>query len=133
MKLKDKITQYKRKLIADDRGWFLKTITGNEELLPHHTGEIYFTKCMPGYTRGGHYHPKALEWFTIIEGEAILRLIDINTNEELEIQMSAAEPETIYVPNNVAHIFINKSNTPFILCAYTDLKYQPEDTIQYTF
>ena len=33
-----------RRLISDERGWFLKAINGTEEQLPTHTGEIYLTK-----------------------------------------------------------------------------------------
>jgi len=133
MALQDKIKLYQRRLIIDDRGWFLKALTGNENQLPNHTGEIYFTNCEPGFTRGGHYHPKALEWFTIIEGEAVLLLKDMVTEEQIEIKLSANNPETIFIPNNIAHIFINKSKQPFILCAYSDLQYQPEDTIAHNF
>ena len=133
MILQNKIIRYQRSLITDDRGWFIKTLTGKEDQLPNHTGEIYFTKCEPGFTRGGHYHPKALEWFTIIEGEAVLNLKDIITDEQIEIKLSANNPETIFVPNNIAHIFINESEQSFLLCAYTNLWYQPEDTIQYLF
>ncbi len=32
-----------RRLIADDRGWFLKVITGTEENIPSQTGEVYLT------------------------------------------------------------------------------------------
>ena len=50
-----------RRLISDERGWFLKAINGTEEQLPTHTGEIYLTMGKPGQSKGGHYHPKALE------------------------------------------------------------------------
>jgi len=133
MTLIDKIIQYPRKTIFDSRGWFLKTLTGNEKKISDSVGEIYFTSCEPGYTRGGHYHPKALEWFTIIDGESELHLEDIFTKEQIIIKLSGHSPVTVYVPNNVAHVFINKSDKPFLLCAYSNLKYQAEDTIQYNF
>ena len=53
-----------RRLITDDRGWFLKVITGTEEGIPSHTGEVYLTMGEPGQAKGGHYHPEAVEWFT---------------------------------------------------------------------
>ena len=43
-----------RRLIADDRGWFLKAITGTEEGIPSHTGEVYLTMGKPGQKKGGH-------------------------------------------------------------------------------
>ena len=130
--LKDKITKYPRRLLKDDRGWFLKVITGKEEKFPPHTGEVYFTCGINGKTKGSHYHPKAQEWFTLIDGKAILRLEDIETHERLEILMEASNPETVYIPRNVAHsVECAPDCDKFILCAYTDLLYNPEDTIPY--
>lgn len=129
----NKVQILQRRLISDDRGWFLKAITGTEEELPNHTGEVYLTMGKPGQAKGGHYHPKAVEWFTIIEGSAILRLEDINTHESKEIEMSLEKAITVFIPNNVAHIVVNNSENNFILLAYTDKLYDPADTITYKF
>ena len=120
-----------RRLIADDRGWFLKAITGTEDGLPSHTGEVYLTLGKPGQTKGGHYHPEAVEWFTLIAGNAILKLEDIETHENLEIELSLEKAITVFIPNNVAHIVVNNSDKDFILLAYTDKLYDPKDTIPY--
>ena len=127
----DKVHVIQRRLIADDRGWFLKTITGTEEGIPSHTGEIYLTMGKPGQVKGGHYHPEAVEWFTLIEGQAILRLEDIETHEKREIEMSLEKAITVFIPNNVAHMVVNNSDKDFILLAYTDKLYDPADTIPY--
>lgn len=121
-----------RRLIADDRGWFLKAITGTETDIPSHTGEVYITMGKPGQAKGGHYHPKAVEWFTIIEGYAVLKLEDIETHERLDIEMSLEKAITVFIPNNVAHIVVNASDSNFILLAYTDKLYDPKDTIPYS-
>lgn len=120
-----------RRLITDERGWFLKTITGTEDRIPSHTGEIYLTMGKPGQAKGGHYHPEAVEWFTIIEGSAILKLEDIETHERRDIEMSLEKAITVFIPNNVAHIVVNNSDKNFILLAYTDKLYDPLDTIVY--
>lgn len=39
----DKVRIIPRRLILDERGWFLKAITGTEEDIPSHTGEVYLT------------------------------------------------------------------------------------------
>ena len=127
----EKVRIIPRRLIADDRGWFLKAITGTEEDIPSHTGEIYLTMGKPGQAKGGHYHPEAVEWFTIIEGSAILKLEDIETHERLDIEMPFEKAQTVFVPNNVAHIVVNNSDKDFILLAYTDKLYDPTDTIAY--
>lgn len=128
----EKVRVIPRRLISDDRGWFLKAITGTEEDIPSHTGEVYLTMGKPGQAKGGHYHPEALEWFTVIQGEAILKLEDIETHERLDIPMSLDKAISVFIPNNVAHTVVNNSDKDFILLAYTDKLYDPKDTISYT-
>lgn len=127
----DKVQLIKRRLISDDRGWFMKAITGTEEGIPSHTGEVYLTMGKPGQAKGGHYHPEAIEWFTIIEGRATLKLEDIVTHERKDIELSLESATTVFIPNNVAHIVVNNGNSDFILLAYTDKLYDPVDTIAY--
>ena len=127
----NKVRIIPRRLIVDDRGWFLKAITGTEEDIPAHTGEVYLTMGKPGQAKGGHYHPEAVEWFTIIEGSAILKLEDMETHERRDIEMPFEKAQTVFIPNNVAHIVVNNSDKNFILLAYTDKLYDPADTIAY--
>lgn len=131
MTLKDRIKIIPRRLIKDDRGWFFKAITGTEDNIPNHTGEVYLTMGKPGQIKGGHYHPEAVEWFTVIEGNAVLRLEDIDSKERIEIPMSLEDAKSVYVPNNIAHDFKNVGDTDFIVIAYTDRLYDPKDTIAY--
>lgn len=129
----EKVQIIPRRLISDERGWFLKAITGTEDGIPSHTGEVYLTMGKPGQAKGGHYHPEAVEWFTIIKGSAILKLEDIETHEKQEIEMSLEKAISVFIPNNVAHIVVNNSDEDFILLAYTDKLYDPKDTIAYKF
>jgi len=132
MKLADKIQTIDRRIIADSRGYFLKVLTGKEDFLPSYTGEIYLTSAKPKEAKGGHYHPKANEWFTLLQGDAELKLVDIHTGEKMQISLSASEPKTIFVPNNIAHIFVNNStDNEFLLLAYSDQLFDPIDTISW--
>lgn len=129
--LESKISIIPRKKISDQRGWFLKVIEGKENQLPNHTGEIYIVSGMPGESRGGHYHNIAVEWFTLIEGNAILKLQDIQTGEKKEFELSDDKPITVFVPRHIAHVFVNTGNTSFVVIAYTDYLYDPIDTISF--
>ena len=128
----EKVKVIPRRLLKDERGWFLKAITGTEENIPSHTGEVYLTMGKPGQTKGGHYHPEAVEWFTIVQGSAILKLEDMKTHERRDIPMSLDKAITVFIPNQVAHVVVNDSHEDFILLAYTDKLYDPKDTIAYT-
>jgi dTDP-4-dehydrorhamnose 3,5-epimerase-like enzyme len=118
-----------RNRLADSRGWFLKVITGNENGLPSFTGEIYTVYSENGASRGGHYHIQATEWFTLLQGKSKLELFDTQTKETLTLLLDACDPKTVVVPPNVAHRFVAVEKQPFLLIAYTDLLYNPEDTI----
>jgi len=131
MRLEDKIKIIPRKKLQDERGWFLKVIDGKEENLPDYTGEIYITSAVKDEVRGNHYHKKATEWFTLIQGKADLILEDINTNERLEMKLDSENPFTVVIPPFIAHAFVNKIEEPFILVAYTDELYDPKDTVSY--
>ncbi|MEQ9483878.1 polysaccharide biosynthesis C-terminal domain-containing protein [Coleofasciculus sp. F4-SAH-05] len=131
----DKVNLIPRTLRSDDRGWFLKVIDGKEQGLPHHTGEVYLTLAVPGQNRGGHYHVKAHEWFTVVQGSALVSLADTSTHEQREMTLTATEPVTLVVPPGIAHIFRNPpdSHEPMLLVAYSDELYDPADTIPYSF
>lgn len=130
--LKKRVCTYPRKLLKDDRGWFLKVINGNENSIPQSTGEVYFTCGIKGKKKGSHYHLLAQEWFTVILGKAILKLEDIMTGERMDILLDSENPVTIYIPRNVAHsVEAAPGVDSFILCAYTDVQFDPKDTITY--
>jgi dTDP-4-dehydrorhamnose 3,5-epimerase-like enzyme len=131
MSLKEKIKIIPRKKIVDSRGWFLKVIDGKEEKLPQHTGEVYIIQANPGETRANHYHKEANEWFTLIQGKADMLIEDVDSGEKLTIKIDGNHPETVFVPNNIAHAFKNTADQPYVLITYTDKLYDPEDTIQY--
>ena len=48
MRLIDQVRFLPRRLIADERGWFLKTLDGGEDGLPGAVGEVYLTMAVPG-------------------------------------------------------------------------------------
>ena len=131
MSLIDNMRFIPRRLIADERGWFLKVIDGKEEGLPAHTGEIYLTHAVPGQARGNHYHPRTAEWFTMLTGAAQLIVEDRFTGERREFALSAIEPQTVYMPAELSHVFVNPADAtePFLLLAYAENLYDPADTI----
>jgi dTDP-4-dehydrorhamnose 3,5-epimerase-like enzyme len=131
--LAERIEIIPRKKIEDNRGWFLKVITGKENGLPAFTGEVYTVYSEDGASRGGHYHIQATEWFTLLQGKTKLELYDVETNERLTIELDTDTARTVVVPPNVAHRFNAIDNESFLIIAYTDVLYKPEDTISFDF
>lgn len=132
MALQDKISVIDRKLFTDSRGWFLKVLTGFEEFLPNHTGECYMTMALPGEWRANHYHYNTSEWFTVFKGRAKVILEDIGTKERMEFILDEKSPKTLFVPANIAHVFVNISDKDeMMLLTYAENTYDPADTCQY--
>ena len=130
MSLEKKIQIIDRALLRDDRGWFLKVLTGKENHLPGHVGEVYMTMAKPGEWRANHYHALTSEWFTVFQGEAKVILEDIHTKERIELSLKANEPKTLFVPSGIAHVFINNSMTDNMqMVVYAENGYDPSDTI----
>jgi dTDP-4-dehydrorhamnose 3,5-epimerase-like enzyme len=133
MTLIDAVRFIPRRLISDERGWFLKVIDGHEEGIPPHTGEVYLTLAHPGQARGDHYHPETAEWFTVIDGRALLQVADPQTGARGEWWLDSAEPQTVFMPAGLAHVFVNpaEAERSFLLLAYAANRYDPADTIAF--
>ncbi|MEY2822248.1 MAG: hypothetical protein RL105_1820 [Verrucomicrobiota bacterium] len=127
----DSITIIPRRLIVDDRGVFIKCVTGAEKDLPPRTGEVYVVIARAGQRRGDHYHLAAREWFTVVAGRGRLSLMDVRSGERLDLHMSASQPASVCVPPGLAHVFINdaEDGLDLVIVAYTDRPYEPADTV----
>jgi dTDP-4-dehydrorhamnose 3,5-epimerase-like enzyme len=118
----------RRKLI-DARGYFLKTMTGFEPDLPQQFGEIYVIKGDGGQARANHFHNLATEWFTLLEGRVRLNLRNIDTGEEATLLLNDQVPVTVRIHPRVAHSLLGEEQCDYILMAYTNMRYDPADTI----
>lgn len=129
--LKDKIYIISRKKIEDNRGWFIKPLDGNEPNLSLRIGEVYVTVAAPKQSKGGDYSLKTNKWFTLVKGNAILLLEDIETKERMSIQLESRYPKTIFVPCKIANIIQNNGEDDCILVVYADKQYDMNDIIPY--
>lgn len=120
-----------RRMIIDDRGFFLKTMTGLEPDLPQTFGEIYVIKGDKGKHRANHYHSAATEWFTILQGKVLLNLKHVDSGQTASLLLTDHAPVTVRVNPKVAHSLIGVDGHDYLLMAYTDIRYDPVDTIAY--
>lgn len=148
MALLDQVRIYPRRLRSDARGWLLKLMTGAEEGLSEAReahpegegfGEAYAVYSLPGEARGNHFHPRAIEWFSVLLGEAQLELEDPSTHEQRRIRLTgpAGRSEggealmTVEVPAGLAHVIRATGATPLLMVAVASLPYDPADTVAY--
>lgn len=118
-----------RRKIVDQRGFFLKTMTGFERDLPQQFGEIYVIKGDQGQARANHYHNAATEWFTIVQGKVRLNLKHVDTQKTASLLLTDEAPITVRINPRVAHSLLGVNAEDYILMAYTDVRYDPVDTI----
>ena len=82
--------------------------------------------------RAEHYHIIANEWFTVIQGELIITLEDINTKIKVEHNLNSSNKSVLFIPSGIAHKIYNPSlKSESILLAYSSIKYDSQDTKPY--
>lgn len=118
-----------RSKIVDPRGFFLKTMTGYEQDIPQEFGEIYVIKGDAGQARANHFHNLATEWFTLLQGKVRLNLRNIDTGDEASLLLDDNVPVTVRINPRVAHSLLGVEKCDYILMAYTNIRYDPVDTI----
>ncbi|WP_141502213.1 NAD-dependent epimerase/dehydratase family protein [Paenibacillus luteus] len=99
--LEENNLSYKLKKNSDDRGWLAEFIKSDS------LGQIFISKTKPGITRGNHWHHTKVEKFLVIQGEAIIKLRNINTSEILEYKVSGEIPEVVDIPVGYSHSITN--------------------------
>lgn len=120
----------------DSRGWFLKSYRQdyfNRFGLEFNCRETFFTYSDSGVLRGMHFQlpPKAhAKLVTCISGRVIDVLLDLRKNspdfgKSIGVELSAAKPDSIFVPVGVAHGFA-VSGDHALMAYQTSEPYDPE-------
>lgn len=113
--------------LDDSRGWFVKLIQ-QRHLGGHAFGEAYLAVAAPGESRGGHFHRRTTEWFCAVHGRGTLYAASLDGTRHEAVAMSAAEPCSVRVPPDVAHVLVADAGVEFAVLAVADVEYDPEDT-----
>jgi dTDP-4-dehydrorhamnose 3,5-epimerase len=109
----------------DARGWLLKLMMREHIQTAGATefGEIYVTTATPGQVKGNHYHERAIEWFCVLQGRALMATRVMATGETALTELSDDHPCIIEVMPNVAHAFRNNGSEAMMLLAYASDPY----------
>lgn len=106
---------------ADDRGYLaevLKELSG---------GQVFFSVTKPEITRGNHFHMRKIERFCVIQGEALIKLRKIGTDETIEYHVQGSKPSFVDIPIYYTHNITNTSNTDVLTLFWTNELFNPED------
>jgi len=113
------------KLNKDDRGVFV------EILKLHSGGQISYSTTKPGITRGNHFHTRKIERFTVIQGEAVIKMRKINTDKVFEFKLKGDEPGFVDMPIWFTHNITNIGNSELITLFWINEFYNPDNPDTY--
>lgn len=117
-----------KKLIVsrDERGW-LSEIVRPEDVENAKFGQILITTAVKGQTKGKHYHKRKTEWYCVIQGKAILTIINNKTKESREIPMGEGNMILVKIPPFHFHEIKNIGETEMFLLVYVNEAFDPSD------
>lgn len=90
-------------------------------------GQIFYSTSKPGITRGNHYHTRKIERFCVIEGQALIRLRNRETNEIREFHMTGENPQTVTMLINWTHNIQNTGASEMKLLVWANEIFNPQD------
>ena len=113
-----------RSYIDDDRRLFpIKTNIDSrgklsELVISKTPGQIFYSTTEPDikHVRGNHFHTKRIERFCILEGQALVSIRKIGTNEVKEYIINGSDSVVFDTPIYYTHSLKNVGNKPLIAC-----------------
>jgi len=111
----------KTELHSDERGSLteLTKVDSSE-------GQVFFSTTNKGYVRGQHFHMRKFERFCVVDGEAIIRIRKMGSDEVCEYEVSGDDIKVIDMPvlhtHNLENIGNNKLTTVFWISEIYDDK-----------
>jgi UDP-2-acetamido-2,6-beta-L-arabino-hexul-4-ose reductase len=111
---------------ADNRGSFFEIVRsqGGE-------GQSSFSTTVSGVTRGDHYHRRKIERFTVLSGEATIKLRKLFSTQVHEFRLSGDAPASIDMPTMWSHNITNVGEADLYTSFWSNELFDPErpDTI----
>jgi dTDP-4-dehydrorhamnose 3,5-epimerase len=94
--------------IADERGWLMEILRGDDRDLFSRFGQVYVSATYPGVVKAWHYHRSQTDTFVCVAG--MIKLVLVDTREDSPTRNSINEfflgvhsPLLVQVPKLVYH------------------------------
>ena len=115
---------------VDERGFVCEVLRSEQVAAPF--GQIFISTVNPGQVKGNHYHKRKKEWYTIVRGSITVHLLDVESGEKQELDMSADEPSVLQINPGVSHAITNNRDEEAWIIAYISESFNPEDPDTFT-
>lgn len=115
---------------TDERGW-LSELVRPSDVDGKGFGQFLLTTANPGKSKGNHYHLRKREWYCVIKGRGLLRIVDRNNGEKKELEVGDKELMLIEVPRGFFHTITNIGDDMMYLLVYINEPFDPTDPDTY--
>jgi len=109
----------------DSRGNFVEIIKLNSG------GQISFSTTKKNITRGNHFHTRKIERFSVIKGEAIIKLRKKDSSEVFSFTLSGDKPSYVDMPIWFTHNITNVGSEDLYTIFWINEFYNENDTDTY--
>ena len=113
-------------LNTDARGTLFEAVKGGGG------GQTFLSTTKPGVTRGDHFHLNKVERFLVVQGEAIIRIRKVLSDEVWEYRVSGDTPAIVDMPTLHTHSIENTGNTDLLTLFWTHDLFDPENPDTFT-
>lgn len=107
-------------LHTDERGTLFESVRSHSE------GQSFISTTVAGAVRGNHYHTHKIERFSVLEGEATIRLRKLFDDHILEYRVSGTHPVYIDMPTFYTHSIENTGSRDVVTSFWTNELYDEE-------
>lgn len=107
------------KLNADARGTLFEAVKGGGG------GQCFLSTTEPGLTRGNHFHLSKVERFLVVQGEALIRIRKVLSDDVWEYSVSGDAPSPVDMPTLHTHSIENVGDTPLLTLFWTHDLFDP--------
>lgn len=91
-----------------------------------HFGQIFVSRTGPGITRGNHYHHTKTEKFFVVEGEAVIRMRQIESSEVVEYRVRGEDFQVIDIPPGYTHSIENAGTGEMVALFWASEIFDPD-------
>ena len=110
------------KLSSDDRGDFTEILRAGSE------GQVSYSTTRTSMIRGGHFHTRKIERFSVISGKAKIILREILSNEKTEFILDGKTPSYVDMPIWYTHNIQNIDKSDLVTIFWVNEHYDPDDS-----
>lgn len=97
-----------------------------EFIKSQHFGQIFVSRTHPGITRGNHYHHTKTEKFFVVEGEAVIRIRHIESDEVVEYRVRGDAYRVVDIPPGYTHSITNTGIGEMIALFWASEVFNPD-------